>query len=369
MSNVKTRSLDSLLEWAGPARNELAALKAALEAKESELADYRSAATAEASLGDEARDELAALTGRLAEFMELAPHDMADYHKLWEYFKSENPEAGRDGDDAGRSAAAQAVVVMRRLTVRFKELEAKLAAESMAHQALIDKLAAVRRECFPAKPCELKGALCEMRDEILSLRKVSSAAREAINEIVIAEGEDAGVILLSDNSSIHYDPKVKCHVYDYENFSPLGDELVALARLLGSKVEPVPEAEPAKTEPVPVPENDHTSEHPNDEPLQAYIVGHAGIARNHTTLELAVRELCRRELERHMDKNKTGLFELVEGLEPVDASALAEYEREMTDEAIPEMLREVKKRRMLAAESRHRQLEMSTTDIFEPTNE
>ena len=36
-----------------------------------------------------------------------------------------------------------------------------------------------------------------------------------------------------------------------------------------------------------------------------------------------------------MDKNKTGLFELVEGLEPVDASALAEYEREMTDEAIP----------------------------------
>jgi hypothetical protein len=67
-----------------------------------------------------------------------------------------------------------------------------------------------------------------------------------------------------------------------------------------------------------------------------------------------------------MDKNKSELFKLVEGLKPVDASALADYEREMTDEAIPEIIRDVEKRRMLAAESRHRRLEMPTTDKTEP---
>jgi hypothetical protein len=68
-----------------------------------------------------------------------------------------------------------------------------------------------------------------------------------------------------------------------------------------------------------------------------------------------------------MDKNKTELFKLVEGLKPVDANALAEYEREMTDEAIPEIIKEVEKRRMLASESRQRRLEMPTTDKSEPS--
>lgn len=67
-----------------------------------------------------------------------------------------------------------------------------------------------------------------------------------------------------------------------------------------------------------------------------------------------------------MDKNKTGLFKLVEGLKPVDASKLAAFEREMTDEAIPEIIKDVEKRRMLAAESRQRRLEMPTTEKPEP---
>jgi hypothetical protein len=76
-------------------------------------------------------------------------------------------------------------------------------------------------------------------------------------------------------------------------------------------------------------------------------------------------------MEEHMDKNKTGehmgekktgIFKLVEGLKPVDARALAEYEREMTEEAIPEIIKDVEKRRMLAAESRQRRLAMPTTD-------
>jgi hypothetical protein len=59
-----------------------------------------------------------------------------------------------------------------------------------------------------------------------------------------------------------------------------------------------------------------------------------------------------------MEKNEAGLFKLVEGLKPVDPSALADFEREMTEHAIPEIVRAVEKRRMLAAESRHRQLEV-----------
>jgi hypothetical protein len=66
------------------------------------------------------------------------------------------------------------------------------------------------------------------------------------------------------------------------------------------------------------------------------------------------------------DTSKSGLFRLVDGLESVNASDLADYEREMRDEAIPDMIRDVEKRRMLAAESRHRRLEMPTPDTTEP---
>lgn len=72
------------------------------------------------------------------------------------------------------------------------------------------------------------------------------------------------------------------------------------------------------------------------------------------------------QTENHMDTNKTGLFKLVEGLKPVDADALAEYEREMTEKAIPEIIKDVEKRRMLAAESRQRRLGMPTSEKPEP---
>jgi ribosomal protein S15P/S13E len=71
------------------------------------------------------------------------------------------------------------------------------------------------------------------------------------------------------------------------------------------------------------------------------------------------------ETGEHMGEKKSGIFKLVEGLKPVDASALAEYEREMT-EAIPEIIKDVEKRRMLAAESRQRRLAMPTSDKPEP---
>jgi hypothetical protein len=67
-----------------------------------------------------------------------------------------------------------------------------------------------------------------------------------------------------------------------------------------------------------------------------------------------------------MEKNEAELFKLVAGLKPVDPSALEEFEREMTEHAIPEILRAVEKRRMLAAESRNRQLELPTDKSPEP---
>ena len=73
--------------------------------------------------------------------------------------------------------------------------------------------------------------------------------------------------------------------------------------------------------------------------------------------------------EEHMDKNQGGLFKLVDGLKPVDAGRLRTSSVGWPRKAIPEMIREVEKRRMLAAESRNRQLEMPTTDKSEPTKE
>lgn len=70
-----------------------------------------------------------------------------------------------------------------------------------------------------------------------------------------------------------------------------------------------------------------------------------------------------------MEKNQAGVFKLVEGLKPVDATALANFEREMNEEAIPAMIREVERRRLLAAESRNRQLEMPIGEEPEAAND
>jgi hypothetical protein len=42
--------------------------------------------------------------------------------------------------------------------------------------------------------------------------------------------------LLSAESPTHYDLAAKCQVYDYQNFSPLGDALVSVARLAAVSV-------------------------------------------------------------------------------------------------------------------------------------
>jgi hypothetical protein len=80
----------------------------------------------------------------------------------------------------------------------------------------------------PDVACHVKALASEWE----RLRDKLTAVREALDKIVISEGIDAGVILLSDANPTHYSAEVKGQVYDHENFSELGDALVALAKLV-----------------------------------------------------------------------------------------------------------------------------------------
>jgi hypothetical protein len=57
-----------------------------------------------------------------------------------------------------------------------------------------------------------------------------------------------------------------------------------------------------------------------------------------------------------MDKKEDSIFDLIEGLTPVDPRQLEDFEKAMNDDVIPEIVRVVEERRLLAVESRNRQL-------------
>lgn len=57
--------------------------------------------------------------------------------------------------------------------------------------------------------------------------------------------------------------------------------------------------------------------------------------------------------EKRYDGN---VFDLIEGLTPVDPSAFEEFRQEMTTEVIPQIVKIVEERRLLAAKSRNWQL-------------
>lgn len=50
------------------------------------------------------------------------------------------------------------------------------------------------------------------------------------------------------------------------------------------------------------------------------------------------------------------VFEIVEGLIPVDPKVLQDFQQAMTDEVIPEIVEVIEERRLLAAHTRHQQL-------------
>lgn len=61
----------------------------------------------------------------------------------------------------------------------------------------------------------------------------------------------------------------------------------------------------------------------------------------------------KKKTKKEEDKN---VFELIEGLTSVDPDELAEFEQAMKEEVVPEIVKVVEKRRMLAAKSRRWQL-------------
>ena len=57
------------------------------------------------------------------------------------------------------------------------------------------------------------------------------------------------------------------------------------------------------------------------------------------------------------DANKeTGVFAQIDGLTPVDPAALEPFKKAMTESVIPEIVKVVEQRRVLAADSRRRHL-------------
>jgi hypothetical protein len=77
----------------------------------------------------------------------------------------------------------------------------------------------------------------DVRRELADALQQIADIRAAIEKIVEPEGIDAGVILLSDDSPTHWSEEHQCHVYEHENFSPLGDALVNLWKLAAGKPE------------------------------------------------------------------------------------------------------------------------------------
>lgn len=58
----------------------------------------------------------------------------------------------------------------------------------------------------------------------------------------------------------------------------------------------------------------------------------------------------------HSEKPPQSVFEVVEGLTPIDEQAVEEFRRAMTDDVIPEIEKVVEERRLLAAHTRQKQL-------------
>lgn len=56
------------------------------------------------------------------------------------------------------------------------------------------------------------------------------------------------------------------------------------------------------------------------------------------------------------DKPTNSVFETVEGLTLVDPEVFKDFQQAMTEEVIPEIVKVIEERRLLAAHTRHQQL-------------
>lgn len=69
--------------------------------------------------------------------------------------------------------------------------------------------------------------------------KLLGLIREKLESIVVTKGEDAGLVLLSQDGPTHPEKHggETIQVYDHEYFSPLGDALIELYKIAGGSVE------------------------------------------------------------------------------------------------------------------------------------
>jgi hypothetical protein len=90
-------------------------------------------------------------------------------------------------------------------------------------------------------------------DAVAALLQQKQEVLELLQKIVVTEGEDEGVVLLSNDGPCHpetdpRDPTQTMQVYDHYFFSPLGDALIRLHRKLIGKEMPFDEAKTVKAE-------------------------------------------------------------------------------------------------------------------------
>lgn len=84
-----------------------------------------------------------------------------------------------------------------------------------------------------------------LQEKIEQLESQLTAARTLLQTIVCTQGCDAGVVLLSYDGPTHFETieGKRYTVYDHNYFSPLGDALMELQRILSSGNEQQPEAQ------------------------------------------------------------------------------------------------------------------------------
>lgn len=82
---------------------------------------------------------------------------------------------------------------------------------------------------------QLEADLAALRAENERLRSRQAAAEAVLHEIVCTEPPDDGVVLLSNDSPCDWDAEHKIYVYDHDHFSPLGDALMKLYRVLSGE--------------------------------------------------------------------------------------------------------------------------------------
>ena len=70
--------------------------------------------------------------------------------------------------------------------------------------------------------------VADLCDECERLKQQLTESRESLKQIVCTEGQDRGLVLQDHESPTKYNEVLKFHVYEHDNFSPLGDALISL---------------------------------------------------------------------------------------------------------------------------------------------